>query len=102
MAVFIQRTNTAAPALAVQVDGYEPAVGIVISVISPTSVTVQYSGEVSTFSGLTPGATYYLSDTVEGAVTTDAPTKIGSIVQIMGYAKDPTTLIVDIGDVIYL
>jgi len=101
-AVFISSNNTASPALAIQSDGYDPAVGIVISVQSATSVTVQYSGEVSTFTGLVVGQTYYLSDTTVGTITDVAPTKIGSIVQVIGYAKDATTLIVEIGDVIYL
>lgn len=101
-AVFISKNDTATPALAIQADGYDPAVGIVISVQSPTSVTVQYSGEVKTFTGLVAGQTYFLSDTVPGAITDVAPVNVGSIVQVIGEAKDSTTLIVYIGDVIYL
>jgi hypothetical protein len=100
--VFISKNDTANAALAIQADGYDPAIGIVISVQSPTSVTVQYSGEVKTFSGLVAGQTYYLSDTVLGAITNTSPVDVGSIVQVIGWAKDTTTLIIDIGDVIYL
>lgn len=101
-AVFISSNNTASPALAIQSDGYDPAVGIVIATPTTTSATVQYSGEVSLFTGLIAGETYFLSDTMEGVITNVAPTALGSIVQVIGYAKDATTLVVDIGDVIYL
>ena len=100
--VFVSTTNTASPALAIQSSGFIPAIGVVISKPTPITATVQYSGEIDNFVGLVPGETYYLSDTVAGTITATAPTSTGSVVPIIGYAKDATTLILDIGDVIYL
>ena len=48
------------------------------------------------FTGLTPGATYYLSPTVPGGITATRPTTPGQIVQVIGYAKDATCLVVNI------
>jgi len=49
---------------------------------------------VYTTSGLTAGATYYLSETA-GAITTTAPSTSTSIVRIVGYALSTTQLFVD-------
>ena len=43
------------------------------------------------FSGLTPGATYYLS-TTSGQITATAPSTAGNIVQQTGYALDSKSL----------
>ena len=49
---------------------------------------------IYTTTGLTAGATYYISETT-GAITTTAPTTSGSIVRIVGYALSTTQLFVD-------
>lgn len=57
-----------------------------------TNSLVEAFGRSSLFSGLTAGARYYLSSTVEGGLTTTAPSEKISV----GIAKSPTTLFVDI------
>lgn len=61
-----------------------------------THAVVQYVGECPLYSTLTPGATYYLSDTAPGAITDVAPTAVGSIVQEVGFARNATTLVISI------
>lgn len=48
-------------------------------------------GALSIYTGLTPGATYYLS-TVDGSATTTAPTGGTTIQQPVGYALSATTM----------
>lgn len=57
-----------------------------------TNSLVEAFGRSSLFSGLTAGARYYLSSTVEGGLTATAPSEKISV----GIAKSPTTLFVDI------
>lgn len=68
-----------------------PAIGLVVAIDLATArpYTVQFTGEVGGFSGLTPGFAYYASDTTPGAITH----AIGLIDQVVGIAKDATTLI---------
>jgi len=74
--------------------GDRPVIGIVHSKPTATTCYVQYYGECALFSGLTPQATYYLSDTTPGGITTTAPTAQGSIVQEVGFARNATTLVI--------
>lgn len=71
----------------------EPLIGMVLS--KPTAVTaiVQYYGEMPGWGGLTPGATYYLTD-VAGVISDVAPTATGKIVQRVGFARSATILVV--------
>lgn len=46
--------------------------------------------------GLTPGATYFLSDTVPGGIQTFPPTAPGSVLKKIGYALDTNQLWVDL------
>jgi len=55
------------------------------------------SGPAAGFSGLTVGATYFLSDTAPGEVTTTAPTASGHIAQVVGVAVSAIELQVSIG-----
>lgn len=72
----------------------QPLIGFVQSKPSPTQAVVQYSGELSGFSGLTPNATYFLS-TTPGQITDNVSGyPIGAIVQKVGFAKDSTTLVI--------
>lgn len=71
-----------------------PCIGIVKSKPTATTAVVLYSGEISTFSALTIGATYYLSDLLAGAIVDTPPSTAGSIIQSIGVAKNDTTLVV--------
>lgn len=73
-----------------------PAVGIVISKPTTLTAVVQYSGEISGFSSLTTGATYYLSDNTAGTITSLVPSTIGHAVQVLGVARDATKLVLAI------
>lgn len=72
------------------------AVGIVYSVTDANNFVLCTSGYVGGLSGLTVGITYYLSDTVAGALTATAPTAPSVIVPLVtatsiteGYYKTP-------------
>ena len=91
-AVKISAADTAAKAQASAAGN--AAIGVVKSLLSPTSAEVCYAGEVAGFVGLVPGSTYYLDPATAGAITTVAPTAAGQIVQKIGTAKDATTLVV--------
>lgn len=76
------------------------AVGFAPSAIANgASGTVQFEGTISGLSGLTIGATYYLSTTA-GGITTTAPTGAGQIVQKVGVAISATELSFEPGTVI--
>jgi microcystin-dependent protein len=63
-----------------------------VGIADVTNAKVYIYGECPHFVGLTPGARYYLSDSVVGAVTTSAPTdKV-----VVGIAKSATVLWIDI------
>lgn len=71
--------------------GKVPAIGVVVykKTSSATTCKVAFIGEVDCLTGLTAGATYYLSNTA-GAKTTTAPTPNA---QPIGVAKNETTLV---------
>lgn len=68
---------------------------VLANVTSPANATVYYGDVNNQVSGLTVGATYFLSETA-GGVVTPAPTTAGSIVQRLGVAQSATELVVDI------
>ena len=73
--------------------GGNAAVGYVKdSVTTGASVTVYFEGTNDALSGLTPGASYFLSDTTPGGITTTIPTDTGEIVQKIGLAISATSL----------
>jgi len=72
-----------------------PAVGIVVHKMSPTTCILAYKGEISTFSGLVPSSTYYL-DVAAGQITPSPLSTTGNILQRIGWARNPTTLVVEI------
>lgn len=67
-------------------------VGAVVEKPTSTTAKVQYSGEIVGYSGLTPGETYYLSDT-PGEITITPPSTTGQRLQKVGFAKNATTLV---------
>jgi hypothetical protein len=63
-----------------------------------SSVEVVSEGLLDGFSGLTPGARYYLSPTTPGAITSTLPTGTGNIIVKVGFAKSATELQIKIED----
>lgn len=59
------------------------------------SLIVRKSGKVSGFTGLTPAARYYLSTTA-GQITPTIPSGAGNTIVQVGYAKNATTLDIQI------
>lgn len=74
-------------------DNTKPADGFIIAdVANGDSVEVYFGGKLNTaLTGLTPGATYFLS-TTGGDVTITAPTGSGNIQQIIGEAVSDTAI----------
>lgn len=68
------------------------AVGFAVAAATATNpVTVRKYGRLSGFSGLTPGARYYLSD-VAGTIQSSIPTGTGHVIVQAGYAKSASVL----------
>lgn len=65
------------------------------SAVDTGTVSVCHDGVLNGFSGLTPGARYFLSET-PGLITTTPPSTDEAAVIQAGYAKSPTELHVDI------
>jgi len=93
--VYITGSDAVDKALATSV-ATMPAVGFVVAKPSPTTCILRYHDEQTGFAGLTPGATYYVSDTVPGGISTAAPVAPppGHVIQRVGFARNPTTLVV--------
>lgn len=92
--VYFSATGTVlkadATAIAKQARGY-----VKTSFANGTTATVFFDDSNDAVTGLTPGATYYLSLTA-GGVTTTPPTTTGQIVQEIGFASSATNLRVNI------
>jgi len=56
------------------------------------------SGSAAGFSGLTVGATYFLSDSAPGEATATVPTASGHIAQVVGVAVSATEIQVDVSE----
>lgn len=80
-----------ATAIGKQARGY-----VIAGVTNGSQATVYFDDTNGVLTGLTPGATYYLSPTTPGAVTETAPTLSTQIVQRLGFASNATTLHTDI------
>lgn len=78
-----------------------PVFGFVYSKSTTTTCLVAYAGEVLGFVGLTPGVPYYLN-TVNGGISTTAPSASGNVVQPVGFARNATTLVVNIQSYVVL
>ena len=71
--------------------------GYVLAAVSNGGTATIYYGNLNNLlSGLTVGATYYLSGTTPGEVTTTAPTTAAYIVQQLGTARSATEMLVEI------
>jgi hypothetical protein len=68
-------------------------VGVVSAVADANNFTFSTIGEIPVYTGLTAGATYFLSDTTAGAITLTEPTTVGHISKPVGVALSTTTLI---------
>lgn len=78
------------------------AIGVVRAIVNPTEIEVTYAGEQTGFVGLVTGSTYYLDPATPGALTVTAPVTPGQVVQRLGKAKDPTTLVVSVAGFVQL
>lgn len=56
------------------------------------------AGKIGNLSGLTPGATYYLSS--GGGITPTKPVAAGDLAQEVGYAETPSILVIALGPAI--
>jgi hypothetical protein len=66
------------------------SLGVVSAVADVNNFTVTFGGKKAIFSGLTPGASYFLSDTVAGTITDTQTTTEGSIVKPVLIAETAT------------
>lgn len=96
-AVYIDTDDTVNKAFAGAVGQTPDAIGIVLA--KPSSITCRVLGKGlsgAIFSGLTTGLTYYVSDSIAGAITSTAPTSSGAKVQEVGQAASTTRLFIDV------
>lgn len=80
-----------ATTIAKQARGY-----VTESFASGVNAKVFFDDSNSFLTGLTPGATYFLSASTPGKVTTTPPTTSGTIIQEVGFASSATNLRVNI------
>lgn len=76
-----------------------PAIGVVIAKPSPVQALIARAGEVTGFVGLVPDAPYF-ADTSNGGISLTPPVGSNQVVQKIGYAKNATTLVVQIEEYI--
>jgi len=67
-----------------------------VAIASGSSARIVRSGFLQGFSGLIPGAAYYLDPATPGAITPTRPTTTGLFVAPVGTATSPSTLLVHI------
>lgn len=72
-----------------------PCMGIVVEKPTATTAKVAYAGKVAGFAGLVPGDTYFI-DTTPGQITNTAPSNPGDVVQKIGWARNATTLVLQL------
>lgn len=73
------------------------AVGFAVAGASAAAtVSVRKIGRLTGFTGLTPGARYYINESTPGAVTTTIPVASGSTIVQCGYSKNATTMDIQI------
>lgn len=65
---------------------------ILANATTPNPVAVYFEGEISGLAGLTPGATYFLSDSTPGGLVDTPVTTAGRILQKIGVATSATSL----------
>jgi hypothetical protein len=91
------RKADASGGVAKKADGY-----VLAAATTGNNATIYYGNLNNQKSGLTGGATYYLSGSTPGGVTTTAPSTAAYIVQKLGKAKSATELLTEIEDPIVL
>lgn len=90
--VYISSANNVSPAIATA-PGTAYAIGLAKAAAAPAAnVPVISEGIVAGFSGLTPGARYFLSAATAGEITATTPTGTGNVIMQIGYAKSATEL----------
>lgn len=67
------------------------SIGVVIEVIDANTFILQAGGYVEVLSGMTPGAQYWLSESVAGTMTTTEPTADGDVSKPILIATSATT-----------
>jgi len=77
-----------------------PAMGVVLQKLSTVTATLLYRGEAHIFSGLTPGARYFIA--TSGGLTLTPTDVVGKYIQSVGVAIDDNTLFFDPGMLIKL
>lgn len=93
--VYLSGPDTVGLALASDISTM-PSLGVIVGMSDATHCIVQYNGELDGYVGLSPDTHYYVSATDAGAVTTAIPTDPGSVMQVVGTARNTTTLIVSV------
>lgn len=77
--------------------------GFVLSAVAAAGTALVYfEGRNTQLSGLTPGATYYLSAATPGTATTSAPGAAGNVVQVVGSAYSATAMNVECSEPVTL
>lgn len=73
----------------------KPANGFVLAAVNQSDPATVYRGSQlnNQRTGMTPGASQYLSPTVPGGITETVPTGSGQVVQFLGIAKSATELV---------
>ena len=88
--VDLARANAASTSL----NGLGLVAAATIATTASGLVTVSPGTRITGFSGLTPGAAYFLSDATAGALTTTAPSAtVGNVIRQVGYALSATEFV---------
>jgi len=81
-----------------------PAIGFVNSFVGATQLTIVMVGTRGGFVGLVPGTSYYVDNAVPGGITSNVtngnpgdPFVTGNVIQKIGVAINPTTMLVAMG-----
>lgn len=78
-------------------DTFSNAIGLAQTAAADTAtVPVQFNGLMGGFTGLTAGATYFLSAATAGLITSSIPTGTGNTIVQIGFAKSTTVLLIQI------
>lgn len=94
--VYISSADNVSPAIATA-PGTAYAIGLAKAAAAPAAnVPVISEGIVSGFSGLTPGARYFLSAATAGEITATPPVGSGNVILLVGHAKSATELHIQI------
>jgi len=91
--VYISSADSVSPAIGTSASEAQGSIGFAMATVTATNpVSVRSEGIMSGFSGLTAGATYYLSTATAGAVQSATPTGSGNVVLKVGVAKSATAI----------